>query len=98
MARFEINEPIATTEPTITVENELAIGRHRFRLEVTGRQGRPSAPDEAIVEIRRLVIDPRQPTGPVIDPRPPVLDPRVITGPIVTPSRRTRAPRKKEKP
>src|SRR5687768_12455099 len=109
MARFEIDRPIATLEPTITVDAGLPVGRHRFRLVVMGAGRQPSAPDEAIVEIQRIVIDPPPPTGPVIDPRPPVLDPRspvleprpgVITRPVVSPSpRRTRARRhKKEQP
>lgn len=102
MARFEIGQPITTTEPAITVDAGLPVGRHRFRLVVIGERRQPSAPDETIVEIQRLAIDPRRPAEPVIDPRPPVLAPRpgVITGPIVSPSpRRTRARRdKKEKP
>jgi len=109
MARFEIDRPITTAEPTITVDAGLPVGRHRFRLVVIGARRQLSPPDDAIVEIQRILIDPRPPTGPVIDPRPPVIDPRppvidprsgVITRPIVSPSpRRTRARRnKKEKP
>jgi len=102
MARFEIDRPITTAEPTITVDAGLPVGRHRFRLVVIGARRQLSPPDDAIVEIQRILIDPRPPTGPVIDPRPPVIDPGsgVITRPIVSPSpRRTRARRnKKEKP
>lgn len=106
MARFEIDRPITTAESTVTVDAGLPVGRHRFRLVVIGGRRQSSAPDEAIVDIQRLVIDPRPPTGPVIDPRPPVIDPRpavitgpaIITGPIASPSpRRTRARREKEK-
>jgi hypothetical protein len=110
MARFEINRPITTAESTVTVDAGLPVGRHRFRLVVIGGRRQPSAPDEAIVDIQRLVIDLRPPIGPVIDPRPPSIEPRpgvvsgpaIITGPIASPSpRRTRGRRekvKKEKP
>ena len=94
MPRFEIDRPITTAEPTVTVDAGLPAGRHRFRLVVVGARRQPSAPDDTIVEIRRLTIDPG-PAGPVLVPRP-----GVITGPAVSPSpRRTRArSSKKEKP
>ena len=98
MARFEINTPIATREATITVDAGLPVGRHRFRLDVIDVQGRRSkTPGEAIVEVQRIIVDPRPPVPPVvIDPRPPV----IITRPGRLPSgRTTRRPRvKKEKP
>ena len=40
MARFDVNTPITTREPTITVDAGLPIGRHRFRLEVIDASGR----------------------------------------------------------
>ena len=115
MARFVINTPITTREPTVTVDAGLPVGNHRFRLEVIDAAGlRSRTPGEAIVEIQRIVVDPRPPVGPVIDPRPPVvgpvIDPRppvidptgpiVITRPVVvSPSpRRSRGRPKKEKP
>src|SRR5262245_56633210 len=73
MARFEINAPITTREPTVTVDAGLSIGRHRFRLEVIDAQRRTSSPHEAIVEVQRIVVDPL-PTGP-IGPVRPVVDP-----------------------
>jgi hypothetical protein len=82
MARFEINTPLITREPTVTVDAGLAIGRHRFRLEVIDAQRRTSLPHEAIVEVQRIVVDP-QPTGP-IGPVGPVIDP---VGPVVGPVR-----------
>jgi hypothetical protein len=98
MARFEINRPITTREATVTVDAGLAAGRHRFRLDVIDAQGRRSqTPGEAIVEVQRIVVDPRPPVPPiVIDPRPPV----VITRPGGAPTRRTsrRSPKKKEQP
>ena len=87
MARFVVGTPQITREPTITVDAGLPVGRHRFRLEVVDASGLRSAPDQAIVEVQRIIIDPGIPTGPVI-PTP---------GPIIRPPRpRTRT--KKEKP
>jgi len=95
MARFDINRPITTREPTVPVDAGLPIGRHLFRLEVIDRQGRRSTPNDAIVEVQRIVIDPRPPVLPPIDPTRPV----VITRSAVTPSpRRPRGRTKKEKP
>jgi len=102
MARFAINTPITTREPTVTVDAGLPIGRHRFRLEVIGAQRRPSTPNDAIVEVQRLAVDPRPPVLPPIDPIRPVIGrvaPIGPTGPSVSPTpRRPRARRKKEKP
>jgi hypothetical protein len=107
MARFDVDTPITTREPTVTVDAGLPPGRHRFRLEVIDREGRRSrTPAVAVVEVQRLVVDPRPPVGPMIDPRPPVgpvIDP---TRPVVTPRTtgapprrpRTRPKTKKEKP
>ena len=94
MARFEINTPITTREGTVTVDAGLAVGRHRFRLDVIDAQGRRSrTAGEAIVEVQRIVVDPRPPVPPVvIDPRPPV----IITRPGVAPSGRSRRSRKKK--
>ena len=94
MARFAVNRPITTSEPTVTVDAGLPIGRHRFRLEVIGAAGSRSAPDEAIVEVQSIVVDPRPPVPPT-DPTGPV----IITRTAVSPSpRRSRGRMKKEKP
>ena len=58
MARFVVGTPQITREPTITVDAGLPVGRHRFRLEVVDASGLRSAPDEAIVEVQRIIIDP----------------------------------------
>ena len=93
MARFDINAPITTREPTVTVDAGLPIGRHRFRLEVIDGQGRRSTPHDAIVDVQGLVIDPRPSVLAPIDPTRPV-----IGGALSPTPRRSRARRKKEKP
>jgi hypothetical protein len=73
MARFAVNEPIVGSEPVILVDAGLPVGRHRFRLEVVDTAGRRSAPDEAIVVVRQIVVPPGgPPVGPV---GPPIVDP-----------------------
>jgi hypothetical protein len=98
MARFAINEPIVTGEPTIVVDAGLPVGRHRFRLEVVDTAGQVSRPDEAIVEVQRIVTPPvppvvvepvpRPPIGPTppIGPRPPVTPTPIGPRPIVDPT------------
>ena len=113
MARFVVGTPQITREPTITVDAGLPVGRHRFRLEVVDASGLRSAPDQAIVEVQRIIIDPgRIPTGPVIPTPGPVIGPVIgpvsptgpvvgpvipIPGPIIRPPR-PRTRTKKEKP
>jgi hypothetical protein len=111
MARFVVGTPQVTREPTITVDAGLPVGRHRFRLEVVDASGLRSAPDQIVVEVQRIIVDPgRIPTGPVIPTPGPVIGPvvgpivstpiiptPVVPTPIIRPPRpRTR--RKKEKP
>lgn len=74
MARFAINQPITTREPSVTVDAGLTVGRHRFQLEVIDSAGNRSRPDIAVVEVRRLVLEPVTPiapTGLVVTPRSP---------------------------
>jgi len=52
MALLVIGRPLAQAEPTLTVENALRPGRHRFRLVVTDKAGNDSAPDEIVVLVR----------------------------------------------
>ena len=87
MARFVVGTPQITREPTITVDAGLPVGRHRFRLEVVDASGLRSAPDQAIVEVQRIIIDPgRIPTGPVIPTPGPVIGPVIgpVTGPVIS--------------
>jgi hypothetical protein len=71
MARFVINVPISTREPTVAVDAGLPIGRHRFRLEVVDAAGNRSRPSEAIVEVQQGVIDRSgRPAGPIVSPTP----------------------------
>lgn len=48
---LQVNQPVETTDPTLTVENTPAtpVGRHRFRLEVVDDSGNRSQPDEVEV-------------------------------------------------
>ena len=85
MARFVVGEPHITREPTIVVDPGLPVGRHRFRLEVVDASGLRSAPDDAIVDVQRIVVDPGTviPSGPIIPTPGPVIGP--VTGPITGP-------------
>ena len=87
MARFVVGTPQITREPTITVDAGLPIGRHRFRLEVIDATGLRSAPDDAIVDVQRVIVDPgRIPTGPVVPTPGPVIGPVIPTpGPVIGP-------------
>ena len=114
MARFVVGTPQVTREPTITVDAGLPVGRHRFRLEVVDASGQRSAPDDAIIEVQRIIVDPGPiiPSGPIIATPGPVIGPVTgpITGPVTGPItgtirpptgpiiRTTRPRRKKEKP
>ncbi len=94
MARFEVRTPITTREPTIVVDAGLPVGRHRFRLEVIDTTGQRSAPDDAIVDVQRIVGP-----GPVIPTPGPIIPTPIIPtpGPII-PRQGPRTRRKKEKP
>lgn len=63
MAEFvlnqDVNTDVPTVEVTISANNPLTIGRHRFRLIVVDDSGNPSAPDEADV----IVADTTAPTA-----------------------------------
>jgi hypothetical protein len=112
MARFAVGTPQITREPTITVDAGLPVGRHRFRLEVVDASGLRSAPDDAIVDVQRIIVDPGPiiTTGPVIPTPGPVIGPVIgpVVGPVIGPviptpvpiirPPRSRTRRKKEKP
>ena len=68
MAQFQINRPIRTTEPKITVDNQLRPGKHRFRLEVIDSADLRSEPSDVVV-----TVDPLRPSRPVV--RDPRIDP-----------------------
>ena len=51
MVTFVIGKPITTRTPVIVVDRDLALGRHRFRLEVVSSDGRTSQPDEVVVRV-----------------------------------------------
>jgi hypothetical protein len=72
MARFEVNVPIETDQPNVTVDvaqdAPLLPGRHRFELVVTDDSGNVSEPAALIV----IVADRERPTA-VLD-GPEVVD------------------------
>jgi hypothetical protein len=63
MAEFVVNQDVTTQTPTVEVtisaNNPLPLGRHRFRLIVVDDAGNRSAADEAIV----IVADQDNPTA-----------------------------------
>jgi hypothetical protein len=69
MAEFIINQDVETEAPTvevtITPNNPLRLGRHRFRLIVTDDSGNRSHPDEVDV----IVADQEAPTAVLSAPR-----------------------------
>jgi len=70
MAEFVVNQDITTTDPTIEVtvtdNNPLRVGRHRFRLIVVDDSGNRSIPDE----IEVIVADSEAPTAVLRAPSP----------------------------
>ena len=63
MTTFVRGRTLRTSDATVVVDAGLAIGTHRFQLEVVTNDGRRSAPDVVDIAIAR------EPVGPV---RPPV--------------------------
>jgi hypothetical protein len=69
MAKFEINVPFETDQPTVVVEvdprSPLARGRHKFQLEVIDDSGNVSLPD--VVDV--IVADRERPTAVLAGPQ-----------------------------
>jgi hypothetical protein len=85
MAAFTVDKPIPTRTPTITVDAGLAVGDHRFQLEVVDDGGLRSKPDLVTVTVqRRVIVSPERPTRPVPTPVPPVTPVRPVVSPIIT--------------
>ena len=80
MVAFVVGRVVKTAEPAVTVDAGLALGVHRFQLEVVTADGRRSAPDVVDVSVQRLQI--LEPLQPVV--RPTVIDP--LTNPTLTTS------------
>jgi len=63
MAEFIVNQNVETASPTVEVtispNNPLRLGRHRFRLVVVDDSGNESIPDEVVV----IVADQGAPTA-----------------------------------
>jgi hypothetical protein len=51
MAVMQLNTPIYTRTPQLTVENPLAVGRYVFRLQVRDDDGHLSGPVEVSVSV-----------------------------------------------
>lgn len=68
MAEFVLNQDVETEEPnvevTVTPNNALNLGRHRFRLIVVDDSGNVSTPDEVVV----IVADSEAPTAVIRAP------------------------------
>jgi hypothetical protein len=94
---FTLNQPFATSSPTVDVDPGLAPGVYRYELVVINDRGQRSNParvDVQIVDSRGggSVRDPPGPIGPigpvrdvVVPPIPPV-DPRRIVTPVPIPT------------
>lgn len=69
MAEFRLNQPITTqdakVEVSVTREQPLAVGKHRFRLIVVDQAGNESVPDE----IEVVVLDNERPTAILEGPK-----------------------------
>jgi hypothetical protein len=48
------NRPLEQADPQLLVEDRLAVGRHRFALQVVDDRGRVSQASEWVVEVQRL--------------------------------------------
>ena len=51
MTQFAVAKPVSTTEPNVVVDAGLAVGAHRFQLEVMTADGRRSAAVQATVSV-----------------------------------------------
>lgn len=84
MTQFVVGRPVTTETPTIAVDAGLALGSHRFRLQVVDSAGNVSKADEAVVQVLRQVVTPDVPLDGVLTPvRPDPVGP--VSGPVVTP-------------
>lgn len=102
MARFVVNQPIDTREPRIAVDPPLAVGMHRFQLEVFDQAGNRSRPDIVTIEVRTDTLgglgglDGGVIGGGTVEPiRPPdaATNGTVAPAPAPPKPRRTRKPR-----
>lgn len=82
MAKFAVGKPITTTASGVVVDAGLAVGFHRFRLNVADTGGNLSRPAEVVVEVRRPsttpVLTPMIGTAtpaPIRSPRKPSREP-----------------------
>ena len=55
MPRFNVNEPVVTSEAEVVVDAGLPVGRHLFQLIVEDSSGNLSEPDVVQVKITQSV-------------------------------------------
>ena len=79
MATFTVGRPITTREPTIAVDAGLAVGAHRFQLEVMDDAGNRSRPEVAVVTVQRVVVPP---VTPPTRPDVVIRNPGSLPGPL----------------
>lgn len=51
--KFVLNKPVETSASVVVVDGGLAVGTHRFRLEVVDESGKRSAPAEVDILVSR---------------------------------------------
>jgi len=79
MPELPINRPFDSSEPSIRVDNRLAVGVHRFALTVIDDRGLESLADTIDVEVQAAVAPP-----PIVRPvpvPPPVAAPVIVLPP-----------------
>lgn len=69
MANFTSQRSFTTTEPTITVDKGLPVGKHTFELVVSDAQGNRSKAARLSIEVVLLVV-PITPITPIIPVQP----------------------------
>ena len=74
MAVLTVGQSVTTTDPTLVVENKLAVGAHQFQLVVVDELGTRSDPTTAVVQI----LAPPPPAPPTPQPAPSVTPIRTI--------------------
>ena len=89
MTTFVKGRAVKTAEAVVTVDAGLAVGTHRFQLEVVTSDGRRSAPVAVDVVVSRLLV---------VDPLPPIVTRPTVLTDVVTPIRCPARPRKPSTP
>jgi len=61
MTELSVGIPVQTNEPSIEVDAGLAVGSHRFSLQVVDSNGNLSKPTEAVVRVQPIRVEPIRP-------------------------------------